>query len=161
MISESAESRPGGISMRISFAVKGALLLLLSPLFCTIVIGAPERDPLPPRVPDKERAAAQAMKNPVAASPESIAKGKGLYEGKGTCLKCHGATGKGDGPGAKLVRPAPRNMTNPDWQKARADGEMFWIIKNGSPGTGMVALIPSDITEDDAWHIINYVRTLK
>jgi mono/diheme cytochrome c family protein len=147
--------------MNISKLAVGAALFLLSPLFSAVVMSAPERDPMPPRVPDGERAAAQALKNPVASGPESIAKGKALFEGKGTCLKCHGATGKGDGPGAKLVRPGPRNLTNPDWQKARTDGELFWIIKNGSPGTGMVALIPSDISEDDAWHIINYVRTLK
>jgi mono/diheme cytochrome c family protein len=159
--SDADEENPGGISMNMSRLAAGAALFLFLPLFSTVVMGAPERDPLPPRVPEKERPAAQAMKNPMAASPESVAKGKGLYEGKGTCLKCHGTIGKGDGPGAKLVRPAPRNLTNADWQKARADGEMFWIIKNGSPGTGMVALIPSDITEDDAWHIMNYVRTLK
>lgn len=138
-----------------------ALVLLSSLLMPAIVLAAPERDPMPPRVPDAERAAAQALKNPIPSSPDSIAKGRALYEGKGTCLKCHGAAGKGDGPGAKLVRPGPRNLTNPEWQKARTDGELFWIIKNGSPGTGMVALIPSDISEDDAWHIINYVRTLK
>ena len=34
--------------------------------------------------------------NPVAASPEVIAKGKKLYEDN--CQKCHGKTGKGDGP---------------------------------------------------------------
>lgn len=135
----------------------GGLMVLLT----SIAAAAPERDPLPPRVPEKELAGAKALKNPVAATPESVAKGKQLYEGKGTCIKCHGASGKGDGPGAKMVRPAPRNMTNPEWQKVRTDGEMFWIIKNGSPGTGMVALIPSDISEDDAWNIINYVRTLK
>ena len=139
--------------------VMGAAML---PLFiAAIAIAAPEKDPMPPRVPEGERAAAQAMKNPVPASPDSINKGKALYEGKGTCFKCHGATGKGDGPGAKLVRPGPRNLTNPEWQKARTDGELFWIIKNGSPGTGMVALVPSDISEDEAWNIINFVRTLK
>lgn len=142
---------------RCSLLMIGTVLVLNT----AMAFAAPERDPLPPRVPEKDLAGAKAMKNPVAATPESIAKGKGLYEGKGTCIKCHGTTGKGDGPGAKLVRPAPRNMTNPDWQNARTDGEMFWIIKNGSPGTGMVALIPSDISEDDAWNIINYVRTLK
>jgi mono/diheme cytochrome c family protein len=140
----------------------------LHKLFSLVVIGlltsavaiAAERDPLKPRVPDGDRAAAQKMTNPVVSSAETIAKGKTLYEGKGTCVKCHGPTGAGDGPFGKNLKPSPRALSNPEWQKVRADGELFWVIKNGSPGTGMVSLIPSDINEDEAWHIVNYVRTL-
>lgn len=119
---------------------------------------AAEKDPLKVRVPADQLPAAQKLKNPVSGA-DMIAKGKDLYEGKGTCLKCHGATGLGDGPGSKLVRPSPRNLTNAEWQKSRTDGELFWIIKNGSPGTGMVSLIPSDINETEAWEIIAYIRT--
>lgn len=121
---------------------------------------AAERDPLKPRVPDGDLAEARKLPNPVAASPETIAKGKALYEEKGTCFKCHGLKGAGDGPFGKNLKPSPRTFMNAEWQKARTDGELFWIIKNGSPGTGMVSLIPSDINETEAWHIINYVRTL-
>jgi mono/diheme cytochrome c family protein len=142
--------------MKVSLKIAGAVLAL--PLLCTLVMAA-ERDPLKPRVPEGDLPGAQKMKNPSASSPDTIAKGKQLYEGKGTCIKCHGATGQGDGPGAKLVRPSPRNFTNADWQKTRTDGEMFWVLKNGSPGSGMVALIPSDINEEEAWQIIHYVRT--
>jgi mono/diheme cytochrome c family protein len=129
-------------------------------LLATTLTWAAEKDPMKPRVPEGERAAAQKMKNPVASSPETIAKGKAVYEGKGTCIKCHGPVGAGDGPFGKNLKPSPRTLTNSEWQKSRTDGELFWIIKNGSPGTGMVSLIPSDINEDDAWHEIHYVRTL-
>ena len=128
-------------------------------VMATTFTWAAERDPMKPRVPEGERAAAQQMKNPVATSPEAIAKGKTVYEGKGTCIKCHGPSGAGDGPFGKNLKPSPRSLTNAEWAKSRTDGELFWIIKNGSPGTGMVSLIPSDITEDDAWHVIHYVRT--
>lgn len=120
---------------------------------------AAEKDPMKPRVPEGERAAAQKMKNPIASSPETIAKGKTVYEGKGTCIKCHGPAGAGDGPFGKNLKPSPRSLINVEWAKSRTDGELFWIIKNGSPGTGMVSLIPSDINEDDAWHVIHYIRT--
>lgn len=120
---------------------------------------AAEKDPMKPRVPEGERAAAQKMKNPIASSPETIAKGKTVYEGKGTCIKCHGPAGAGDGPFGKNLKPSPRSLINAEWAKARTDGELFWIIKNGSPGTGMVSLIPSDINEDDAWQVIHYIRT--
>src|SRR5436190_8432810 len=36
--------------------------------------------------------------NPIPASPEVIAKGKQIYEKN--CQKCHGKSGKGDGPDA-------------------------------------------------------------
>jgi len=121
---------------------------------------AAEKDPMKPRVPESDRPAAQKLKNPIPDSPDAIAKGKTVYEGKGTCIKCHGPLGAGDGPFGKNLKPSPRSLTNSEWQKSRTDGELFWIIKNGSPGTGMVSLIPSDINEDDAWHVIHYVRTL-
>jgi mono/diheme cytochrome c family protein len=130
-------------------------------LFGSEIVIAAERDPLKPRVPDGEIAAAQKMANPVPSSPDAVAKGKALYEGKGTCIKCHGSKGLGDGPLSKNLKPSPRSLVNAEWQKVRTDGEMFWVIKNGSPGTGMVSLIPSDINDEEAWTIIHYVRTLK
>lgn len=120
---------------------------------------AEERDPLKPRVPPDQIADAKKMKNPVNATPESIAKGKALFEGKGTCFNCHGKEGKGDGPAGAILNPTPRDFTNCKFHKKRKDGELFWVIKNGSPGTGMVPLIPTAITEEEAWTIINYERS--
>ena len=37
------------------------------------------------------------------------------------------------------------------------DGELLWILKNGSPGTAMVSFIPQVLTEDEAWQVILYV----
>ena len=128
-----------------------------------VVVGATvyaeERDPAVSRVPGDQVAAAKAMKNPIAMTPESIAKGRAIFEGQGTCLNCHGTSGKGDGPVGSLLNPTPRNFTNPKFHKNRTDGEMFWVIKNGSPGTGMVPLIGTAITEEEAWYVINYERS--
>jgi cytochrome c5 len=120
---------------------------------------AEERDPLKPRVPPDQRTAAKKMKNPVTMTKETVAKGKALFEGKGTCFNCHGKGGDGAGPAGKVLNPSPRDFTNCKFHKKRKDGELFWVIKNGSPGTGMVSLIPSAITEEEAWTIINYERT--
>jgi len=38
---------------------------------------------------------------------------------------------------------------------------MFWVIKNGSAGTGMVPLIGTAITEEEAWFVINYERSFE
>ena len=123
-----------------------------------IVVSAEERDPLQTRVPKDQLSDAKQMKNPVAKTKENILKGKALFEGKGTCFNCHGKEGKGDGPAGQILNPSPRNFTNCKFHKKRKDGELFWVIKNGSPGTGMVSLIPAAITEEEAWTIINYER---
>jgi len=120
---------------------------------------AEEADPLKPRVPEDQRAEAKAMKNPIPANDANLAKGKALFENKGTCFNCHGKTGEGNGPAGAILNPSPRNFTNCKFHKKRKDGELFWVIKNGSAGTGMVSLIPSAITEEEAWTIINYERT--
>jgi len=132
-----------------------AALMLMS---ATVVV-AEERDPLKPRVPPDQMSDAKQMKNPVEANAANIAKGKALFEGKGTCFNCHGKEGKGDGPAGAILNPSPRDFTNCKFHKKRKDGELFWVIKNGSAGTGMVSLIPAAITEEEAWTIINYERS--
>ena len=56
-------------------------------------------------------------------------------------------------------REATRNFTDKDWQAGRMDGELLWILKNGSRGTAMVSFIPQVLSEDEAWHVILYVRS--
>lgn len=48
------------------------------------------------------------------------------------CKKCHGATGKGDGPLANYLKTRPANLTDPElWQKS---GDLWPdIICNGKP----------------------------
>jgi mono/diheme cytochrome c family protein len=121
------------------------------------LLTATERDPLQPRVPKQELEAAKAMTNPFPATPENIAKGDGLYHGKGTCFVCHGQTGVGDGSAAVGLDPSPRNFTNAAFHRARTDGELMWVLKHGSAGTAMVPLVGSVIDEDELAHFA--VRT--
>ena len=129
----------------------------------TIAAGAP-REPTEDRVPPSAMNEALSYKAPFGetrtAPPEIISAGKKLYEGKGACTLCHGISGKGDGPAAHMnpTNP-PRDFTNCAFQKKRKDGELFWIIKYGSPGTGMQQLIPALLSEDEGWKIVAYVRT--
>jgi mono/diheme cytochrome c family protein len=133
--------------------------LVASLLFIATASLAAERDITIPRVPADQLEAAKAMKNPVPPTPENIAKGKELFEGKATCFTCHGMSGKGDGPAGQALDPSPRNFTNPEFHKLRTDGELFWVIKNGSAGTGMISYAPAIISDEEAWTIINYERT--
>lgn len=143
----------------------------LPPLFIVFVsltalsaLSCAERHPTEPRVPEHRMEEAKSWTSPFgdarSAQPEIVAEGKKLYEGKGSCVLCHGSNGKGDGPAAHMHRPhAPRDFTDCNFQKARTDGELFWIIKHGSPGTGMVPLVPGTLKEEEAWKLVAYLRT--
>jgi mono/diheme cytochrome c family protein len=114
---------------------------------------------LQPRVPSHFIEEARQWRNPLEVTPENIEKGKALFQGKGFCVTCHGRDGRGLGDIAGLRGKLPRNFTDQTWQAARADGELFWILKNGSPGTDMAPFIPLVLTEEEAWHVLLYVRS--
>ena len=74
------------------------------------------------------------------------------------CKMCHGKTGAGDGKLGKILKPHPRNFTCKATMKKISAGQMFWIIKNGSKGTGMVAH-KKTLKDKEIWDIIKYIRT--
>jgi mono/diheme cytochrome c family protein len=125
------------------------------------VFGADEAV-LKPRVPIDQIDEVRTWTNPLPATEETIEKGKRLFQGKAFCVTCHGRDGKGLGgdiePGT-LKGPLPRNFTDKEWQAARTDGELFWILKNGSKGTAMAPFIPLILTEEEAWQVLRYVRS--
>ena len=127
----------------------------LSPL----VLQAADPEVLKPRVPPDQMGEARSWKNPFSPSPQAIDSGKKLFEGKGFCVTCHGKDGTGLGNIPGLRGKLPRNFTDTTWQAARTNGELFWILKNGSPGTDMAPFIPLVLTEDEAWHVLLYVRS--
>jgi mono/diheme cytochrome c family protein len=120
--------------------------------------GAAEQHLMQPRVPADKLAEARALTSPFADSPEMRAKGKALYEGKGGCMNCHGQSGGGDGPLAGSLSPAPRNFHHHGFWRHRTDGELFWVIKYGSPGTAMIGFA-GQLADEDIWAIIHYERS--
>jgi mono/diheme cytochrome c family protein len=138
-----------------------ALILATMNSFHSTAFGADDAV-LKPRVPPDQIEQVKTWKNPVSPTQESIEKGKQLFQGKAFCITCHGRDGKGLGgdiePGT-LKGPLPRNFTDKDWQAARTDGELLWILKNGSKGTAMAPFIPLILTEEEAWQVLLYVRS--
>ena len=114
---------------------------------------------LKPRVPAEQILEAKSWKNPYPSTPENIEQGKQIFHGKAFCVTCHGRDGKGLGNIPGLRGKLPRNFTDKTWQAARTDGELFWILKNGSPGTDMASFVPLVLTEEEAWHVLLYVRS--
>ena len=101
------------------------------------------------------------LKNPLEATPENLKKGKMLYQVRAKpmpCKHCHGVTGDGRGPMSVGFNPPPRDFTCTKTIKGVPDGQLFWIIKNGSPGTGM--LVYKRLKDEQIWQILLYVRQL-
>lgn len=136
------------------------LAMLVATVFAANISSATERDPLIPRVPPDKIAEAKKWKNPMKPTPDNIAKGKEIFTGKGTCFTCHGNEGRGDGPAGAALDPTPRNFHNPKFPQAKTEGEMRWVIMNGSPGTGMISYSPSVISEEELELVILFERSL-
>jgi mono/diheme cytochrome c family protein len=103
---------------------------------------------------------ADKTKNPTTVTPESIAKGKELYmeRTKGNCVFCHGETGAGNEANMPRLRRKPADLTNKEHMTAMTDGEVFWKVSKGIQG-----IMPAGekrMTEEERWHVVNYVRTL-
>tara|TARA_Y100000310_G_scaffold127592_1_gene126724 strand:+ start:1007 stop:1450 length:444 start_codon:yes stop_codon:yes gene_type:complete len=111
------------------------------------------------RVPVDQIDEVRTWVNPFSPTPQNIEKGKALFHGKAFCITCHGKDGKGYDHIPGLRGKLPRNFTDKSWQAARTDGELLWILKNGSPGTAMVSFVPLTLTEEEAWHVILYARS--
>lgn len=58
--------------------------------------------------------------------------------GREVCFNCHGKDGDGNGPLAAQLNLSPRNFRHHGFWPHRTEGEIFWVIKNGSPDTSMV-----------------------
>ena len=96
---------------------------------------------------------AKKMKNPIKSTQASIQKGKEIYEKK--CALCHGARGDGKGPVSAGLNPRPTNFKDSHGEKI-SDGEHFWKITTGKGG---MPSFENDLTEEERWHVINYVNT--
>jgi mono/diheme cytochrome c family protein len=117
---------------------------------------SPEHETYEVKVPESKLSEVKALKNAVASNKESLSEAEAIYTGKGTCFNCHGEKGSGDGESSSSFDPPPRNFTIPGWQKIRSDGELFWVITNGTdhdmPAFGDM------LNDEERWSLVNYIR---
>jgi mono/diheme cytochrome c family protein len=95
--------------------------------------------------------------NPIAPNDKVLAKGKDIYKSK--CQKCHGVSGKGDGPDAD-PKHKPGNLTDASRASRNPDGVMFYKLWNGRAKPKMPAF-KSEMSKEDIWTVIAYVKTLR
>ncbi len=91
---------------------------------------------------------------------DAVAAGRSLYEtgAKPACQTCHGVKGDGQGPLAAQFDPPPRNFACAQTVNGIPDGQLFWIIQNGSPGTSMPGF--HGLREEQVWQLVSYLREL-
>lgn len=133
------------------------VLIAVGLIFSGIPSGAAERHIRPPRVPADKLQEARALVNPLPDSAEIREKGKALYNGKVTCFNCHGTDGDGKGPAAAQLNPSPRNFHHHGLWRHRTEGELFWVIKHGSPGTAMIGF-GNVLSDEEIWSLVQYLR---
>jgi mono/diheme cytochrome c family protein len=93
------------------------------------------------------------------ANPLGIdAAGKGAEIFRSNCEMCHGPQGHGDGPAGQSLSPRPRNLA--ELQTRAGDDFLFWRIREGKPGTSMVAW-KGILSDEQIWQAVSFIRTLK
>lgn len=104
----------------------------------------------------------QALENPIPAAEmddKFMKKAARLYKNK--CRGCHGEEGDGKGPKAETIQIKPAAFASPGYMAGRKDGQLFWIIMYGSPGTEMEPRGPGtreNLDEREIWSLIAYIR---
>ncbi len=102
-----------------------------------------------------EQTPGAAARNPIPATPESIATGQELFLAH--CAVCHGVSGRGDGPAAAALDWPQINMDLTAHLYQHTDGDLYWWIKEGKIGTPMPGF-RARLSDEEVWHIVNYLR---
>ena len=103
-----------------------------------------------PAAPPAAEPAPAAPKS--AATPEDLARGKALFTG--TCgAYCHQANPQA-GPSQSAEAPF---LFGCDWKHGGSEDQIFQVIRQGVPGTRMVAFADA-IPDDDIRRIVAYLK---
>jgi cytochrome c553 len=150
----------------LTFARKNAGVYL--GLFLSVAAAGCSDNPLPPvsqcpqpRFTEKAPEPYYGLKNPLQSDKTNLKAGARSYLG-GTsalsCATCHGNTGDGDGELARQFDPPPRNFACAKTVNGIADGQLFWVIRFGSPGTSMPG--HPELGDEQIWQLVLYLRHL-
>jgi mono/diheme cytochrome c family protein len=97
------------------------------------------------------------MVNPVPATPESLARGKVVYDRM--CAICHGPLGNpAEAPILPKLPPMVAFPLANGGALARTDGYIYGMI---TVGRGIMPAYGHQIAHFDRWNVVNYVRQLQ
>jgi mono/diheme cytochrome c family protein len=119
------------------------------------------RDCQPPRFTGNAPKEYYSRKNPLAVSNVDSQAAERLYTGElagVNCAVCHGRKGDGKGVIAKDFSPPPRNFKCSGTINGIPDGQLFWIIRFGSPNTEMPD--HPKLRDEQVWQLVLYLRQL-
>ena len=98
-----------------------------------------------------------SLTSPVAPTPESLARGKQVYER--VCIVCHGPDGAGTTGYIFEVFPAMAAYPlGGETAMGRSDGYIYGMIR---VGRSLMPAYGHQIGHYDRWHVVNYVRQLQ
>mgnify|MGYP005651216457 FL=1 len=103
-----------------------------------------------------------SLTNPLAITAKRVEKGRKIYQSLSSplqCVHCHGLKGDGTGHMGLEANPPARNFACAETMQSISDGQMFWVITNGIPGTAMPAY--SDLADWKIWVLIQYIRSFR
>ena len=99
------------------------------------------------------------MTNPLDPTPKNLQAGEALFKIDAqptACKVCHGYGGNGMGVIYERLTPKPRNFTCYYTMDDIPDGQIYWIIKNGSPGTRMPSF--RSLSDEEVWQLVLFIR---
>lgn len=97
---------------------------------------------------------AKLVRNPIHDDPATVAK-QILPVFLDKCSECHGETGQGNGPQAKMYDPRPAPLTDTTRLATVTDGELFYVISNGHKP---MPAYKKKLTDDQRWQLVQLVR---
>ena len=139
--------------------MKKALILGLMVVFSLFAVSSALAGKCPQ--PRKTKSAPSGTARMDKTAKANAANGEKIFMKKAkpmACQMCHGKKGDGGGKLGKALKPTPRDFTCAATMKKVSAGQMFWIIKNGSKGTGMVAH-KKTLKDKEIWDVVKYIRT--
>ena len=96
-------------------------------------------------------------KTVMTATPQMLERGRVLFAEN--CAACHGEQGRGDGPAAKGLIPAPRDFTSPErWKNGTSLTGIFETLTNGVGGGAMSSF--DTLPRKDRMALVHLVRSL-
>ena len=80
------------------------------------------------------------------------------------CEACHGSHGEGNGRLARILDPPPARLSDPQLLETRTDEDLYRIIAQGIPATGLsegMAAWEDILATEQIRNLVAFIRTLQ